>query len=179
MSNMPIQMHIDTCRITHYRLDSHQVFIHPVEVTFLVPNVPIHLFLKRTQFFYIQFAFSLTDGFGHFGIATKIHLFGIISTAGKGWIDINQVHGNAFVFKVSTSRKTLATKHKISFLVSAYTFLQLGFIERHSLLNAFFYTVVVAIAENTFSTYKIVEYGLTFQCIGEIGYVFCCHYFVV
>ena len=128
MSNMPIQMHINACRIAHYRLDSHQILVHPIEVTFFVPNVTIHLFLKRTQFFYIQFAFSLTDGLSHFGIAAKIYLFGIIGTAGKRWVNINQVHGNTFVFQVGTSRKAFATKHKISIFVFPYTFLQLGFV---------------------------------------------------
>ena len=175
MPNMIIQMHIDACRIAHYRLDSHQILVHPVEVTFLIPNVTIHLFLKRTQLLDIQFAFSLTNSFGHFGIATKIHLFGIIGTAGKGRVNINQVHRDTFVFQVGTSRKAFATKHEISVLVSADTFLQLGFVERHALLDAFFYTVVVAIAEDALGAYKIVEHGLAFQCIGEIGYVFDCH----
>ena len=46
VSDVIIEMHIDACRLAHHALDSHEVLVHPVEVTLLVPDVAIHFLLK-------------------------------------------------------------------------------------------------------------------------------------
>ena len=46
MTNVPIKMNKDASVFTHYTFDSQKVIIHPVKVSFFVPNISIHLLLK-------------------------------------------------------------------------------------------------------------------------------------
>ena len=98
MSYMPVQMNINTCRIAHHTLDGHQIFVHPVQIAFLVPNVTVHLLLKGFQLFHIQLYFSLSHCFRHFGVPPYINLLRIIRPAGERGIDIYQIHTDAFIF---------------------------------------------------------------------------------
>ena len=89
MNNMPIQMHIDACILAHHTFDSHEVLVHPVEVTLLVPNIAIHLLLEILHIFVIEILLGILDGFPHKRIAADIDFLGIIGSAGKGRVDIN------------------------------------------------------------------------------------------
>ena len=46
MPDVIVQMHIDRCRFTHDALDCHEVFVHPAQVLFFIPDIAVHLFLK-------------------------------------------------------------------------------------------------------------------------------------
>ena len=172
---MPVQMHINTCSITHHRLYSHQVFIHPVQIAFLVPYVAIHLFLEGTQFLYIQFAFSLTDSFRYLRVTAQIHLLGIVGTTRKRRVDVHQIDCYTFIFQISACGKAFSAKHKIAVFIFTDTLLKFGFIERHSATDMFGHSVIAVIAQYTFCAYKVVKHSLTFQCIWEIGYIFYSH----
>ena len=46
MPDVIVEMHIYACRVAHHGFDGHKVFVHPVEIAFLVPDVAVHLLLE-------------------------------------------------------------------------------------------------------------------------------------
>ena len=152
---MPIQMHIYACLIAHNALDGHQVLVHPVQVALFIPHVTIHLFFKGFQFLNIEFRFCLLDSCRHLGIATNIHLLGIVGTTGERWVNIYKVNLNTFVFEIGTSRKAFATNHQIVGIL-AYLLFQLHLVKGHTTLHSLQNLVVVTIAQNSFGANEIV-----------------------
>lgn len=175
MANMPIQMDINACRIAHHGFDCHQILVHPVEIVLLVPDIAVHLLLERPQFLDIQFAFSLTNGLGNLGVASQIDLLGIIGTAGKGRINIDQIHGDSFVLQIGAGRQTLSANNEIAVRIVFPALSKLGLVKRQTAFDALDDPIVVAIAKQPFGAYKIVENSLTFQRVREIRDVFDCH----
>ena len=162
---MIIQMYIDAGLVAHDALHCHEVLVHPVEVTFFVPNVPIHLFLECFQFLNVKFAFSLGNSCCHFGIAADVHLLGIVGTAGKWWVNIDEVNKDTFVSEIGASRQALATNHQIVSFLARSSFIgllcknllfQFHFIEGHASLYSLYNLVVVTIAQYSLGAYKIV-----------------------
>lgn len=107
--NVPIQMNINGCRLTHHTLDGYKVLIHPVEILFLIPHIAIHFFLKGFQFLDVQFLFRLGNGLSHLGVAAEIHLLGIVRAAGKGWVDVHKVHLDTLLLQIGAGGDTLST----------------------------------------------------------------------
>ena len=148
-------MHIDACFVAHDALHGHQVLVHPIEVTLFVPYITIHFFLEGFQFLNVKFAFSLGNSCCHLGIATDIHLLGIVGTTGKGRVNIDKVNKNTFVSEISTSRQTLATNHQIVGILTNLLF-QLHLIEGHTSLYTLNDLIVITIAQHSLGTYEIV-----------------------
>ena len=113
MRNMPVQMQVDRCVITHDTLDGHEVFVHPVEVILLVPDVTIHLFLKGSQFIQFHRLFSLFDFLRQQRVPAQVDFLGVISAGGKGGIDIDQIHSNSLIFQIGAGGKTFAADKQI------------------------------------------------------------------
>ena len=171
MSDMPIQVHVDAGRVAHHGLDGHQVFVHPVEVALLVPDVAIHLFLKSLQFFYVQFVFCLAYRLRHPRISPQVHLLGIVRAAGKGRVDVHQVHGDAAVLEVGAGGEALAADDEVVRRVGgvAHVFAQFGFVVGHAAGDALHHAVVIPVAENAAGADEVVQQGLSFQRVGEVG----------
>ena len=155
MTYMTIKLNINTCFVAHNALHSHKVLIHPIEVTLFIPYVTIHLFFKGLQILNVKFAFSLGNRCSYLWISTYIHLLGVVGTACKGRVNIDEISKDAFVSKISTSRQTLTTNHQIVWIL-AYLLFQLHFVEGHTTLHSFYNLVVVTIAQHSFCAYKIV-----------------------
>ena len=172
---VPIQMHIDRSRVTHNSFDSHKILIHPIQIAFLVPNIAIHLFFEVAQFFAINLCLCSLNSLCHFWVATYINFLSIIGTTCKRRIDINKVYFQTFPFKISTSRKTFATKYEVMIRIFAHHFLAFYFVERHATLNAFVHLIVITIAKNTLRAHKVIEYSLSFEDIGIVRNIFDCH----
>ena len=175
MSYVPIQMHIDRGCIAHNRLYCHKVLIHPIKISFFIPHIAIHLFFKVAEFFVINFSLSLLNRFCHFWITTYVNLLGIIGTTGKRRVNINKVYFYTFLFKISTSRKTLATKHEVMIRILAHHFLTFYFVKWHTTLNALKHFTIITITKNALCTYKVIEYSLSFEDIGSVRNIFDCH----
>ena len=103
MSDVIVQMHIYAGVFAHHALDGHEVLVHPVEVTLLVPDVAIHLFLKRLHVVIVESLLSILYGFLHERIAANIYLLGIVGAAGKGRVNVNQINLNALLLQIGAS----------------------------------------------------------------------------
>ena len=128
VTNMVIQMHIDGCRFAHDGFYCHEVFIHPAQVFFFIPHIPVHLFLERFQVGNVQFLLRLGNGFRDLGIPADIHLFGVVCPTGKGRVDINQINLNALLFEVGTGRNAFPSDNQVALRIFAYRFLLLHLI---------------------------------------------------
>ena len=131
MTDMPIQMNINRSSFAHHTLNRHQVFIHPVQVFLLIPNVTIHLFLKSFQFFNVKFLLCLGNRLCHFGIASDVHLLGIVGSAGEGRVNVDQINFDPLLFQVGTSGNTFATDDHAAVRVLAHGLLLLHFVQWH------------------------------------------------
>ena len=168
MSDVIIQMHIDACILAHHALDCHQILVHPVEVSFLVPDVSVHFLLKLFHFLIIEILLRFFHYFLHKRIAADKDFLGIIGSAGKGRVNINQIHLYALLLEIGTGRKALTMHHQVMLLVGASLFERFHLIERHSSLNMLHDAIVVTIAENAAGAHKIIQEGLPLQGIGII-----------
>ena len=175
VSDMPIQMNIDRSRVAHNSFDCNEVLIHPIQIAFLIPHISIHLFFKVTEFFAIKLCLSLLNSFCHPRITTNINLLSIIGTAVKRRVNINKVYFHTFLFKISTSRKTLATKYEIMIRILAHYFLAFYFVEWHTMLNTFKHFTIITIAKNALCAHKVIKYSLSFKDIGIVRNIFDCH----
>ena len=131
---MPINMYIYGRIFTHYRFNCHKIFVHPVKILFLIPNITIHLFFKSFQFINIQLLFSLCNSFCHFRISTNIYFLCIVSTTGKWWVNVNKINQNTLLLQISASRNTFSTNNHIAVSIFAHGFLFFHFIQSHSTL---------------------------------------------
>ena len=169
MPDVPIQMYIDGSILTHDGFDSHEVLVHPVEVALLVPDIAVHFFLESLELIHIKLLLGLRDSLSHRRIAANVDLLGIISSAGKRRVDINQINLDSLILQISTGRNTLTTNDQITIGIIAHTLLQLHFVKRHPPLHTLHHGIVVPVTQDSAGTDKIIQQGLTLQRIGEIG----------
>ncbi len=120
VSCMVVKMYINRCCFTHNRLNRHEIFVHPVEILFFIPNIAIHFFLKSFEFIDVKLFFSLFNSFCDLRIATDIHLLCIIGTACKRRVYIYKVNLNALLFEICTSRNTFATNNHVTISIFAH-----------------------------------------------------------
>ena len=153
---MPIQMHIDACRITHDRLNRHEILVHPVQVAFFIPYISVHFFLKGAEFLAVNSGFCLFDCRSHLGITADIYIFGVISATCKRRIYIDKVYLYTFLFEIGASRKAFATDNHIVVGILANHFLALHFVERHATHDPLDDHVVFTIAEHALCAYEVV-----------------------
>ena len=113
MSYVIVKMYIDAGFFTHNTLHCHKVLIHPIQIAFFIPNIAIHLLLECTDFLNIKVLFDLPHKFCYLWITTYIYLFGIVCSAGKGRIHIDEIYEDSLISQISTSRKTLASYNHI------------------------------------------------------------------
>ena len=132
MNHMPIKMHIDRRSFAHYGFNSHQIFVHPIEILFLIPNIAVHLFFKGFQFVNVKFFFGFCYGFSNFGIAADIYFLGIVCATCKRRINVHKVNLNALLFEISTSGNTFATDYHITVGIFTHSFLLFHFVQRHT-----------------------------------------------
>ena len=173
VSDMIVKVYVDAGGIAHDGLDGTEVFVHPVQVALLVPDVTIHLLLEGTQLVAVQFALGLVDSLCHSWIAAHIDLLGIVGSAGKGRVDIHQVHLDVVLLQISTGGETLASHHQVVTL--AVAFFQFHLVERHAAADALIHLVGITIAQHSAGAHKVVEHGLPFKGANGIGYVFYSH----
>ena len=171
--DMPIQMHIDRCRFAHDALDRHEVFVHPAQVLFLIPDIAVHLFLKGFQLVHIQFPLRLRDGLGNLGIAADIDLFGVVRAAGKGRVDVDQVNLNALLFQIGAGRHAFAANDHVAIGVLAHGLLLLHLVQGHSPLERHGQLVRALVAQNAV---EISQHRLPLHGFGNEGNVFNGHY---
>ena len=114
MSYVIVEMYIYACGIAHYRLDSHEVLVHPVEVVLLIPNVAIHLLLEFLHVAIVELLLCLVDSLLHERISAYINLLCVVGTRSERRVDIYKVYLYALVFEVGTSRQTLAVHDDIA-----------------------------------------------------------------
>ncbi len=149
-------MHIYRCCVAHHRFDGHEVLVHPVEITRLVPDIAIHLFLKVTQVSVVKFRFSCCCVFCFLRISAEIHLFGIVGPAGKGRVDIHKVYLDTIGFEVGTGRHAVTTQQQIVPVVVAHHLLTVDLVERHTALYALIDGILVLIGKYALCTHEIV-----------------------
>ena len=80
MSYVIVEMYIYACGIAHYRLDSHEVLVHPVEVVLLIPDVAIHLLLEFLHVTIVELLLCLVDSLLHERISAYINLLCVVGT---------------------------------------------------------------------------------------------------
>lgn len=90
-ANVVIEMYVDRSSTRHHAFNCTKVFIHPVEVTFLVPDVTVHLFFKRTKSFIFKPSLCISNLRCEIGIATDENLLRIVCSRGKRRIDVYQI----------------------------------------------------------------------------------------
>ena len=167
--DMVVEVHIDACVVAHDRLDGHEVLVHPVEIALFVPDVTIHLLVEGAQILVVEFFLGLRDGGSDLRVVAHIHLLGIVGTAGKGRIDIYEVHLDVLVLEIGASREALAAQHHIVLRIVSHLFDGLHLVVGHAALDILHDAVVVAVAEHTLGAHKVVEQCLTLEGVGEIG----------
>ena len=89
MNNMPIKMNIYGRIFAHNGTNRHEIFIHPVKVFLLIPDVAIHFLFKGFQLIIFQFLLGLLNGFCYERITTDIYLLRIIGSTCEGWVDVD------------------------------------------------------------------------------------------
>ena len=173
MPDVIVQMHIDRCRFAHDAFDRHEVFVHPVQVLFLIPDIAVHLFLKGFQLVHIQLPLSLHDGLGNLGIAADIDLFGVVRTAGKGRVDVDQVNLNALFFQIGAGRHAFAANDHVAIGVLTHGLLLFHLIQGHSPLERHGQLIRALVAQNTV---EISQNSLSLNRLRDKRYIFNRHY---
>ena len=173
MPDVIVQMHIDRCCFAHDALDRHEVFVHPAQVLFFIPDIAVHLFLKGFQLVHIQFPLRLRDGLGNLGIAADIDLFGVVRAAGKGRVDVDQIDLNALLFQIGAGRHAFAANDHVAIGVLAHGLLLLHLVQGHSPLERHGQLVRALVAQNAV---EISQNSLSLYGLGNEGNVFNGHY---
>ena len=173
MPNVIVQMHIDRCRFTHDTFDRHEVFVHPAQVLFFIPDIAVHLFLKGFQLVHIQLPLRLRNGLGNLGIAADIDLFGVVRAAGKGRVDVDQIDLNALLFQIGAGRHAFAANDHVATGVLAHGLLLLHLVQGHSPLERHGQFVRALVAQNAV---EISQHRLLLHGFGNEGDVFNGHY---
>ena len=127
-------MHINRCCFTHNTLNRHKIFVHPIKIFLLIPNIPVHFFLKCFQLIKIKFFLSLVHRFCNFRIAAYRNLFRIISSTSKRRINIHKVYLYSLLFQISTCRHTFPANHHVAATAFANCLFLFHLIKRHSSL---------------------------------------------
>ena len=175
MADVPVEVHVDAGGVAHDGLDGHQVLVHPVEVALFVPDVAVHLLLEGAELVDVQFGLGLAEGLGGLGIAAEVDFLGVVRPAGKGRVDVDEVDRDAPVFQVSTSRDALAPQDEVVVRVLPDPLGEVGFVVGHAARDALDDAVAVAVAQEALCADKVVEQGLPFEGVGEVGDVFYGH----
>ena len=166
---MPIQMHINGRRLTHDTLDGHEVLIHPVEILLLIPHVAVHLLLKGFQLVHVQLLLRLGDGLGHLWVPADIDLLGVVGAAGKGRVDIDQVHLDAPILQIGTGGDALPPDHQVTVRVPAHRLLFLHLVQWHPPLEHHGHIVRALVLEDAV---EIAQHGLSLDGFGDKGDIF-------
>ena len=170
---MPVEMDIDTGVFRHDGLDCSQILVHPIEVLLLVPNIPVHLLLKRG----VCFVGNLGTGLRTFslqGVPAKDNLLGVICARRERRVDIDEVNLHAFVFQIGAGRKTFTANDKIVRIAGrSDMFTRPHLVERHSTAKRCLNRVVPIVAKRTG---EVVQYRLPFDGLGEKRNKLCAHF---
>ena len=169
VSNVIIQMYINRRCLAHNALDGHEVLIYPVEVLLLVPHIAVHLLLKGFQLVDVQLLLRLGDGLGHLGIPADVDLLGIVGAAGKGRVNVDQVHLDAPVLQIGTGGDALPSDHQVSVRVLAHRLLLLHLVQGHPPLEHHGHIVRTLVLEDAV---EVAQYGLSLNGFGDEGDVF-------
>ena len=112
MPNMPVEVYIDAGSVTHNATDGDKVFVHPVQVFFLIPDITIHFFLQSICGILIVWDTLLMRGnfLRGFWITPQINLLSVVSTTRKWWINVDKIYLSPLFLKIGASRKTSAAQ---------------------------------------------------------------------
>ena len=175
---MVIKMHIDRGILTHHRADSHEIFVHPVEIFLLVPDVAIHFLLKSLQLIVVKLLLGLFERFGYERIPADVHFLGIVCTAGKGRVYVNQIYLYTLLFQIRTCRYTFAMDDHIVGVAFSDMLCFRNLIERHAANYALSNFIAFPIFKYALSTDKVVKHSLSGYGSWKIWDVFYSHSFI-
>ena len=175
MSDMIVKVDIYACRIAHYRLNCHQILVHPVKIAFLIPNVSIHFLLECHHIAVVELLLSIIDGFLYKRIASDLYFLCVVCARSEGRVDVDKIHLHALVLQIGTCGKTLTVHDDVSLSIFAYCFALSHFINGHSALYSAYHLIIVLIVEHTLGPGKAVEACLSFEGFGIVWYVSYCH----
>ena len=106
-------MHIDACTVTHHTLDGDEIFIHPVQILFLVPDIAVHLFLERAQGIVCQLRLRRTQFLRDARIPPQIDLLCVVRSARKRRVNVNEIHMPPLLAQIGARRNALAANDEV------------------------------------------------------------------
>ena len=175
VAHVPIQMHVDGRSVTHHGLYGHEVLVHPVQVALLVPHVAVHLLLEAAQRLALERRLRLREGLRHPRVTADVDLLGVVRPAGKGGIDVDEIHLHPLLREVGAGGEALPAEHQVAIGIPAHHFPALRLVERHAALNALEHFAVIPIAQEALRPREVIQDRLPLKDAGIVRDIFYCH----